>query len=349
MRRVAFRVDASAAAGQGHLSRCLALASRLRARGAACHFVGTHALRPWIGNIEAAGHRASLIAGGFAAGEDARRTLEALEAPPDWLVVDHYGLDARWHEAARAAGPRLLAIDDLADRPLAVDAVLDPSPCADATAYRALTPSGCELLLGPAWCLLREEFATERRRAAATGQIPGGPAGSPRIHLALGGTDPHGSTLPMARKLLDWFGGAGILAVLGQDGPQVQALRELASSAGGRLEVAVATREIAATMARCDCAVGAPGGTLWERFCMGLPTACVTTSASQRPVIERLARAGWLLDLGEAADFGDAARGMLEGWLGDPGALRAQRGRLMGMVDGQGAERAARWLAERVR
>lgn len=344
MRRVAFRADASPAAGQGHISRCLALASRLRTHGAQCHFIGTQTMRPWAGGIEAAGHRASLIPEGLTAAEDAAETLRALEGPADWLVVDHYGLDARWHEAARPASPRLLAIDDLADRPLAADAVLDPSPCADADAYRQLAPAAA-LLLGPAWCLLREEFAETRRHATQDDA----PHAGPRIHLALGGTDPAGATLPFARGLLEWFGGARVVAVLGQEGPQAAALRELAAAAAGRLEVVVATREVAATMARCDCAVGAPGGTLWERFCMGLPTACVTTAPSQRPVIERLAREGWLLDLGEARDFGEGTRAALARWLGDHGALRGQRGRLMEAVDGLGADRLVGWMAERAR
>ncbi|WP_225580911.1 UDP-2,4-diacetamido-2,4,6-trideoxy-beta-L-altropyranose hydrolase [Acidovorax sp. ACV02] len=347
MLRVAFRTDASPATGQGHLSRCLALAARLHARGIHCHFVGTETLRYWVAGIEAAGHQTSLIPEGLEAREDAAATLRALGTlRPDWLVIDHYGLDARWHEAVRRAAPRLLAIDDLANRPLAVDAVLDPSPCAEAAAYRALSTEGCELLLGPTWCLLREEFATARIGNVRTlSEARGGL----RIHLALGGTDPAGATLPIAKALLDWFASARVIAVLGQEGPSAQVLREFADASGGRLEALVATREVASTMARCDCAVGAPGGTLWERFCLGLPTACVTTAPSQRPVIERLASEGWLLDLGEACDFGEGQRGALARWLSNAAALRSQRSRLTGAVDGLGAERLAGWMAERVR
>ncbi|MGE6337907.1 UDP-2,4-diacetamido-2,4,6-trideoxy-beta-L-altropyranose hydrolase [Acidovorax sp. NPDC077664] len=344
MRRIAFRVDASPVAGQGHLSRCLALASRLHARDTQCHFVGTHALAPWVADIETAGHRVSLIREDLAASEDAVETIRVLEGPADWLVVDHYGLDACWHKVVRPSAPRLLVIDDLANRPLAADAVLDPSPCADMQAYRKLAPAA-KLLLGPSWCLLRKEFAEARRRAPHKET----PDFSPRIHLALGGTDYANATVPLARGLLEWFEGVRIMAVLGHEGPQAAALRELATTSNGRLELVVATREVAATMAVCNCAVGAPGGTLWERFCMGLPTACVSTAPTQRPVIERLAHAGWLLDLGEASDFGKGTREALARWLSSPAALYAQRERLVEAVDGLGADRLVDWLVERAR
>ena len=41
---------------------------------------------------------------------------------PDWLIVDHYGIDARWHRAlknrlGRDYFGKIMVIDDLADRP----------------------------------------------------------------------------------------------------------------------------------------------------------------------------------------------------------------------------------------
>lgn len=340
MTRIAFRVDASPTVGLGHLSRCLALAARLRQRGATCHFVGNQAMQPWAGRVEEAGHVLGLIdASGEDAQTDAERTRDALsgEAQAEWMVVDHYGLDARWHERVRPAAQRLLALDDLADRPLAVDAVLDPSPCADEAAYRALTPPGCVLRLGPSYCLLREEFANSRPSQAW-------PSDGPRIHLALGGTDSMGHTEPMARLLLSWFPQASVVAVLGVSGEQAETLAALAAEHPSRLHVAVDSDRMARTMIGCSCAVGAPGGTLWERFCLGMPTACVTTTPAQRPVIDKLARAGWLLNLGDADRFADGARATLAAWLADESALKAQRQVLMSHVDGRGAERIAAWM-----
>ena len=341
MARIAFRVDASSQVGLGHLSRCLALATALRGHGAACHFIGTTDMQPWAGSVKAAGHSLSLIEAGDQA-DDARQTARALasDCPVEWLVVDHYRLDAQWHDRIRCVTRRLLAIDDLADRPLRVDAVLDPSPCASESGYRALASAGCKLLLGPRYCLLRQEFA----HARASQIWPRD--GVDKIHLALGGTDAAGHTVPMTARLLAWFEHARLVAVLGTSGPQARALAVLGEQFPGRLEVVVATDAMARTMIGCTAAVGAPGGSLWERCCMGIPSACVITSASQRPVVEKLAEAGWLLKLGDAAEFAVAARKPLEAWLHAREARKAQRHFLMAQVDGQGAERVAAWMME---
>ncbi len=59
--------------------------------------------------------------------KDAEQTLEAIDriGPVDWLIVDHYALDARWERMQRKRVPRILAIDDLADRDHDCDILLD--------------------------------------------------------------------------------------------------------------------------------------------------------------------------------------------------------------------------------
>lgn len=44
---------------------------------------------------------------------------------PEWLVVDHYDLDKRWESAMRSSVGRVMAIDDLANRPHDCDLLLD--------------------------------------------------------------------------------------------------------------------------------------------------------------------------------------------------------------------------------
>ncbi len=94
-----FRVDASPSIGSGHVRRCLVLAEALAADGWSVAFAccaGTKEALP------------SLARGGFAyrvvpAEHKGSTPLHNLAADGcDLLVVDHYGLDARFEHACRS-------------------------------------------------------------------------------------------------------------------------------------------------------------------------------------------------------------------------------------------------------
>ena len=131
--QIVFRVDASAVVGTGHLKRCLALAEALEEAGAEVSLVvraidsvaaqvlahTTWAVK-WLSQPEppattlSADDPPHASWAGVSWQQDARETVDALSTqPPDWLVLDHYAFDARWHQAVtHALGVRLLVIDD---------------------------------------------------------------------------------------------------------------------------------------------------------------------------------------------------------------------------------------------
>ena len=97
------------------------------------------------------------------------------------VVGDHYGLGADWFAGmrGRVPGAALMAIDDLADRPLPVDLVLNQNLGASAEAYASLVPPGARILAGPAYALLRPEFALARARGRTR---DGDRRADPRVH-----------------------------------------------------------------------------------------------------------------------------------------------------------------------
>ncbi|MFY8208002.1 MAG: UDP-2,4-diacetamido-2,4,6-trideoxy-beta-L-altropyranose hydrolase, partial [Caulobacter sp.] len=105
-RRIVFVCAAGPSIGGGHVMRSLTLARALAARGAACAFLST----PEVAGVL------------DAFGPDMARTdtTESFDA----VVFDSYALSADDHRAIAKGRPTLI-IDDLADRPLAADLVLD--------------------------------------------------------------------------------------------------------------------------------------------------------------------------------------------------------------------------------
>ena len=350
-RRVAIRVDASEKIGTGHFMRCLALADGLRARGARVRFLSRCVPDHLRKLAVSGGHEQILIdsrpepdaAGGPAhsrwldtsQGADARDTERALSGETwEWLVVDHYSLDARWESALRGIVQHVLAIDDLADRSHDCDFLLDQNLYMDGESrYAGKVPAGCRLLLGPRYALLREEFA--------------------RLRTGVGPRSGH------VRRVLVFFGGvdAGLhtvhaveaLAALGRRDLQVDVVVGAEHAQRQEIEARCAalsftchvqTRQMADLMAAADLALGAGGSASWERCCVGLPALVVPVAENQKRLVEDAAVAGlhFAPELKQGISLADHLRGLLD----NPLLLRAMSYNGMQAVDGRGTRRVLR-------
>src|SRR5258708_925328 len=177
--KIAFRVDASRKMGLGHIIRCLSLAEELRTLGAKVLFVARRldvdldrmvgAQKFQICTLPAAEGRS----GGGATSRnlmrqkdgdwqiDADETVGVLASfCPDWVIVDHYSLDARWHtRVARRLGAQIAAIDDLADRSYQVDVLVDHNISVNhREKYSGHVSAPTRLLGGPRFALLGSAF-----------------------------------------------------------------------------------------------------------------------------------------------------------------------------------------------
>ncbi|MGI9204996.1 MAG: UDP-2,4-diacetamido-2,4,6-trideoxy-beta-L-altropyranose hydrolase, partial [Woeseiaceae bacterium] len=189
---VVFRTDASFAIGAGHLFRCMALAEELVRRGATVLFVcrtleghlGDEVRRRGLAvemlpaqasnpgsdaNVDSGDHNLSLEVNWQKDAQETRDVVAALGKKPEWLIVDHYGLDSRWEEQLYGVALRIMVIDDLANRDHNCDLLLDQNLYTDADSrYIDRLPSHCRQLLGPRFTLLRSEF--KKRRATLRGR-----------------------------------------------------------------------------------------------------------------------------------------------------------------------------------
>ena len=286
--RIAIRADASTAIGSGHVMRCLTLAEALRRAGGDIVFL----CRKLSGHLgeEIRRRGVELI---WVEGEGAGE--HKLRDRIDLLIVDHYDLDERWERSMRTLARRIMVIDDLADRPHDCDLLLDQNllPALD-TRYQGLVPDGCRLLLGPGYALLRDEFyasaANVRERT-----------GFAHLLLFFGGGDGENLTARALLELCDSDFTADV--VIGASNPHHDEIAALCRAGGGRYTLHVQTERMAELMARADLALGAGGGSHWERCLLGLPTLVVTVAENQRETTRLLHEKGVCLWLGEAANL----------------------------------------------
>ena len=347
--RIAFRVDASVEVGGGHVMRCLALADELRRAGHEAWF----ASRPAPGDL----HDVVTKCWGFdvvplppvapsgAHGEDAEASdaaqmLTALaHASVDWVVVDHYGLGAAWEARIADAGPRVLAIDDFAQRPHACALVLDHNLVHPDT-YAASTMHEADVLVGPRYALLRAEFAAAGHRARDDDPIRcvlisfGGVDATDQTTKALAALHPHLATLER------------VIVVAGHAHPNLTALQATACDEP-KIEVYEHVTDLAALLGTADLAIGAGGVSALERLAMGVPTIVLTTAANQDEPATALAEEGALLYLGAASAVDVAAIASAIDAVRNPHLRRAMRRRGRDLVDGLGARRVVRAMTRR--
>ncbi|MCL7939450.1 UDP-2,4-diacetamido-2,4,6-trideoxy-beta-L-altropyranose hydrolase [Halomonas sp. ATCH28] len=328
--RVVFRADASLQIGSGHVMRCLTLAEALREQGAECHFLCREHTGHALDLLQARGFAIHRLPTGHpetpAAAEspstpqqlahadwlgttweaDAAQCAEILEGlAPDWLVVDHYALDARWEARVTPADGRLLVIDDLADREHRADLLLDQNLGRQAEDYAGLVPGHCRCLVGPRYALLRPEFAPLRETSLARRR-------SPRLRellITLGGVDKDNATTDVLSALSDCPlpDDCHITVVMGASAPWRESVQAKAATLPWPTEVVVNVADMAERMAEADLAIGAAGSTSWERCCLGLPTLMVVLAENQQPIAEALDAAGVAVSLGPPVQLGSLA------------------------------------------
>jgi UDP-2,4-diacetamido-2,4,6-trideoxy-beta-L-altropyranose hydrolase len=347
---ISFRTDAALAIGTGHVMRCLTLADALAAAGAQCRFVCRDQPGHLMARIADRGHQVLPLPAGAPAAtdsapphaawlgrpwqDDARQTLAALQgARSDWLVVDHYAIDARWEAALRPAARRLMVIDDLLDRPHDCDLLLDQSPHDDAERrYRQQVPAGCELRLGPAHVLLRANFDHPALRPR-DGMVR-------RLFVYFGGNDRH-DLAGQALRALARFPALQADIVLGADHPHRAAVHAAAAGRPG-LRVHDQLVDMASAMAAADLALGVCGMAAWERCAVGLPSLVCINADNQRADSLALERLGAVSCLGDAAALdADHLAAAIDRAIGDPARIAAMGRAAAALVAGHTAHRHA--------
>jgi UDP-2,4-diacetamido-2,4,6-trideoxy-beta-L-altropyranose hydrolase len=332
MATIAFRTTAGKQIGFGHLRRCLTLAGELRrAGGAAC------AITFWIDGdpaaveaAAAAGCEARLISG-----PEPDATAAWLEAGEvGTLVIDSYAVTPASLSAWRRRVGLLVVLDDLADRQLDVDVVVNGSPYAAQLSYQ--TGPDVVRLLGPRYALLRPWFGDLPPRRAAPRVA--------RVLVTLGGADPESSTMAVVHAVQRALPEAALDVVIGPLFGPVPDLDRRAAADPPRLRLHRGLDDLSTLMAAADLAISAGGQTLYELAASGLPTVALCLADNQEPNIAALSGVS-LLSAGRVQE--EAARRfhrIEEGCrqlAADPGLRERMSDAGRALIDGRGAGRVA--------
>jgi UDP-2,4-diacetamido-2,4,6-trideoxy-beta-L-altropyranose hydrolase len=324
--------EAGPGVGLGHVARCLAVAEALEEDGLYPVFI------TGSGGAEALGWMAP---GKF--------PVRAADAPADGLcavaVMDDYGLDRARMEAIGSQARVAVVIDDMADRELAGDLVVNPAVGAVSGAYGDSVARGTRLLIGPAFAPIRADIRSRRghdlRRRISCG------SGSGSLLVTAGGLDGRGLAPAFLSAALDAAATNNRLVDVALGGqalswPDIDAL---AARHPTRVRTHRDARDMAQLYADADASVGPGGVALLEKLCLGLPALAVIVAENQRPAVEGLASLGCIVSVdattdGEAmGDFQMKVQHALDELLASTTKLDDMWRRGAALVDGLGARR----------
>lgn len=219
-------------------------------------------------------------------------------------------------------GAPVIAIDDIGDRPLPVDLVINPGIGAENLQY----PDAKATALGIQYALLRPEFVNEPQRAH--------PAIARRLLLTLGGSDPHN----LAPKLIDAVAGEfeSVDVVVG---PFFQDVKSDQKSVTLHRNLT----DLRPLMLQCDMALTGGGQTVVELAATATPAVAIEIAPNQALHLAGF-RDACAIDIAGKATDSDIIRKSAAAIVGLAGD-REKRVRLAGngrrVVDGRGADRAA--------
>ncbi|MEM7562075.1 MAG: UDP-2,4-diacetamido-2,4,6-trideoxy-beta-L-altropyranose hydrolase [Pseudomonadota bacterium] len=301
------RADASESIGAGHVMRTLSLAEELVRHGADVEFVCRKATGhlaaviedrnialSWLSPVRLDSTDSANISNWLSVPwqQDAMETAAVIEGRAcDWLIVDNYGIEAKWHQALRPKVSRIMVIDDLADRKLDCDFLLDQTFQRSSEDYQVLVPDHCRMFLGSEFALLRNEFINSRKKALERRQNY---REINRIFVSLGG----GNTCRLNLQVLaalescDGIDNMTVDLVVSSTANDIELLQDSAQSCKLKTNIIVDAKNMSELMFDADLAIGAAGSTAWERCCMGLPTLMLVLADNQRLIGEKLGRAG---------------------------------------------------------
>ncbi|MGZ9710865.1 UDP-2,4-diacetamido-2,4,6-trideoxy-beta-L-altropyranose hydrolase [Glaciimonas sp. GNP009] len=352
---IAIRVDASSQIGTGHFMRCLTLADALKQRGAKIRFVSRHMPAHLRDMLAVKGHEFAPLTSnpgeetadglshahwlGTSQAQDATASIHALSDQTwDWLLVDHYALDTCWETALRTTARRIMVIDDIADRQHDCDVLLDQNFYADMDIrYLGKVPPDCQLLLGPRYVLLRDEFRQLREQVKPrTGPVK-------RVLVFFGGVDAENYTALAIEALASIARyNLQVDVVIGAQHPARTEIKAACARHGYFCHVQIPN--MAELMAQADLAIGAGGTATWERCCLGLPTLTLSVARNQRKLVDDSALFGLVYAPVMGSNVNSGLLLHLQALLENPGlrALISRHG--IDAVDGRGTLRVLRTM-----
>ena len=264
MPRAEVFADAGPSIGLGHFRRSFAIAQALAAQGCA--------VRMWCPDENAISLTGS-------SGLGVNLAVDVNQIPDsDILLVDSYRAPASFTQSRRARS-LVCVLDDIADRTLAADVIINPNVYGPRIDYASMSPSF--VLAGLKWNPVSVQFAALASRA---------PERRERILISYGGSDDGSLAIEVAEHLRFQVPSGIDLVASPIHKKNLEVLERTKKLANCAFHYGV---DMAALMKEAKLYIGASGSTVWEASAAGLDLVVVGLFDNQRLILNALSDEGF--------------------------------------------------------
>ncbi|MCR4650617.1 MAG: hypothetical protein K5662_02565 [Lachnospiraceae bacterium] len=371
-----FRADGNKDIGAGHVMRCLTVADELRKLGTDPVFVCADTEPEKM--ITDRGYEVICLNSDYRQMEGEVPSLAKVlktrtgDHTDITLVIDSYFITDGYLNAIRHMGIRTVVIDDLCEKRIPADVVINYNAYADAGRYRELYSgavrcdadagksayntdghiaekvSGSEsadkiktaLYVGSRFIPVREMFLNRGYKVRKKVE---------NVLITTGGSDISGIGCRILESLI---GDTGVTfyVIAGRFNPYIDRLKELAADKDNVI-VYDHVDDMAGLFLKCDIAITAGGSTTYELCAIGLPFICFSYADNQEQVVEYMDDHGIASDAGAYHRAGDLVihniRNIYDRYREYYDIRKSHSDMGLRLVDGKGAGRMARIIYER--
>ncbi|MBE0381945.1 hypothetical protein PCARR_a0190 [Pseudoalteromonas carrageenovora IAM 12662] len=254
-------------------------------------------------------------------------------ANADLIIVDHYGVNIKWHNQVKQhLSCTLMVIDDLV-REHDADILLDQTLNRDALEYTKFRD--CLALTGTDYALLKPGFRCSRETL-----LHNAPSEKYTILISMGGIDLPNASLSVLVALQHLVKKIPTTVLLSMRSPNYEEVKAFVNANSDWVNHVDFVDNMPEFMAKYSVMVGAPGSTSWERACLGIPSIIVPIADNQQTIALQLesANAVKVVELENIkSDLVVSLEEILSQW-------QSYRAHNFALCDGLGCDRALKQL-----
>lgn len=331
---IAFRVDASADIGIGHLMRCLALSEELTKKGHKSFFVSKTKSPELIKKIQKNNGLYQIEPSA-----NLRQDSEALikfskNENIEWIITDHYGIDKDYIKKIKENNFKVLSIDDFAQIHYFSDVVLNQNIGSEKLEYSAEEKT--KFLVGSKYAILRNQLLVRDKKKEKKSVE--------KILIMLGGTDKDNLILKILKSLKS-FEKTDFIVVIGPMNPHYDEIKKYIQDEKIKAELVKSPDNMAKLYLESDIAISAGGTSSYEFSYFGIPNIIISIADNQLAISKEFDNQEISIYLGPKEEFSaEKLRNKVKELINNSKMRKKLSKNGKRLVDGEGKQRIVEFM-----